>query len=134
MNHQSEAEKLRAEIAEARTKIKGHMGQIRHREGRLRRIAADAFNEASEPLDGMTAETREIVLGARPCELSAIGICVYSRPGYVISIPGQLRKGAAWDEACRLAPPPPKGVSEKWTPECTEACLFCGRQDTLEDM
>ena len=127
MNHQSEAEKLRAEIAEAETKVKGLMGQIRNREGRLRRIAADAYNEASEPLDGMTADTREIDLGSKPCALSPIGICVYSRLGRLISIPGQLGKGAAWDEACRLATT--RKGSEKWTPACTNACLFCGKQN-----
>ena len=129
----SEAARLRAEIAETKAKVKGFMAQIRHREGRLRRIAADAFNDASDPIDGMTAEVREITLGSKPCELSAIGVCVYSRLGRVISIPGQLRKGAAWDDACRLATSA-KGVSEKWTPACTDACLFCGRQGSYEDM
>lgn len=125
--HRGEAEKLRAEIAETKAKVKTLTGQIRHREGRLRRIAADAFNEASASLDGMAADTREIVLSPKPCAASPIGICVYSRLGHVISIPGQQRGGAAWDEACRLATTA-KGVSEKWTPECTDACLFCGRQ------
>jgi hypothetical protein len=127
--HRSEAEKLRAEIAEAQAKVKILANQIRYKEGRLRRIAADAFNEVSEPISGMMAEVREIVLSVTACTTSPIGICVYSRLGYVISIPGQLGKGAAWDEACRLATTA-KGVSEKWNPTCTNACLFCGKQDS----
>lgn len=125
---QSEAAKLRAEIAEAEAKVKGLEAQIRHREGRLRRMAADAYNQASASFDGMTADTREIRLGSKPCVLSPIGICAYSRLGRLISIPGQLGKGAAWDEACRLATTR-KGDSQKWTPARTNACLFCGQQN-----
>jgi hypothetical protein len=101
----SEAEKLRAEIAEAETKVKRLAGQIRNREGRLRRIAADAFNEESEPIDGMTVEVREISLGHKPCERCPIGICVYS--DRVISLPGQREPAG-----------PATGDG---------ACLFCGR-------
>lgn len=101
----SEATKLHAEIAEAKTKVKGLTREIKHREGRLRRIAADAFNEAREPLDDMTAEVREIVLGTKPCELSPIDVCVY------------------------------KGVSQQWNPwnpTYTDACLFCGKPGKSE--
>jgi hypothetical protein len=100
--NRSEAETLRAEITEAKAKIKTLTGQIRHREGRLRRIAADAFNEESAPIDGITAEVREIVLGDAKCDASPIGVCVYA--DRVTSLPEQ-RTG---------------------TPASTDACLFCG--------
>jgi hypothetical protein len=73
----AEAQKLRSEIAEAEKQVKALKAQIRHREGRLRRAVVDAFNEASDALDGMTAETREIELGSTPCEVSPIGVCAY---------------------------------------------------------
>ena len=122
----SEANKLRAEIAEAKTTVKSLVGQIRHREGRLRRIAADAFSEESEPIDGVTAEVREIVLGSKPCAMSAIGICVYSRLGHVMSIPGQ-RESAAWREKHGHAY---FEDIQKWGPATgTDACLFCGKPE-----
>ena len=104
----TEAEKLRSEIAEAEAKVKTLKAQIRHREGRLRRMVVDTYNEASEPLDGMTTETREIVIGSNPCTLSPIGICAYS--DRVISLPGQ--RDRTNDEASR-----------------TDACLFCGKKN-----
>jgi len=125
VNHRNEAEKLRAELAEAEAKVKSLTGQIRHREGRLRRIAADAFNEESEPIDGVTAEVREMVLGSKLCKMSPIGICVYSRLGHVMSIPGQ-RESAAWREKHGHAY---FEDIQKWGPATgTDACLFCGKQ------
>lgn len=101
-----EADRLRSELADLRAKAQTLAGQIRNREGRLRRIAADAYGEQSEPIDGITIEVRDVELGDRECEASAIGVCVYSRLGREMSIPGQLeRKGDA---------------------TCTDACLFCG--------
>ncbi len=120
-NHRNTAEKLRAEIAEAKKKVKGFIGQIRNREGRLRRIAADAFNEQSEPIEGMTTEVREIVLGCKLCETSPIGICVYSNR--VMSIPGQ-REDAAWREKHGNGYPMSGGPATR-----TNACLFCGKPD-----
>jgi hypothetical protein len=108
--HQKEAAKLRAEIAEAKAKVKTLEGQIRHREGRLRRIAADVFDEESAPLSGMTAELRKLDLSYRPCETSPIGMCVYSDD--VISIPGQREDTASESPAT-----------------CTDACLFCGEPE-----
>jgi len=119
----SEAEKLRVEIAEAKAKAKTLTGQIRHREGRLRRIAADAFNVESEPIDGVTAEVREIILGSKPCEVSPIGICVYAQR--VMSIPGQ-RESHTWREKHGHAT---YEDIMKWSPAtCTDACLFCGQR------
>lgn len=125
MNHRSEAEKFRAEIAEAKAKVKGLTSQIRHREGRLRRIAADAFNEESEPIDGMIAEVREIVLSLTPCETSPIGVCVCS--SRVMSIPGQ-REAEAWRE--KHDHTTAEDITDKWRPAThTDACLFCGKTD-----
>ena len=116
----TEAEKLRAEIAEAETKVKTLKGQIRHRQGRLRRIAADAFNEEANDLDGSLVEVREIVLGVDLCDVSPIGICVYAD---VISLPGQRR------DAAELATLEHAGPVETWSPVWyTNACLFCGKK------
>lgn len=120
--------KLRREIAEATTSVRSLKAQIRHREGRLRRIAADAFNAATEASGEVLAEVREVLLGSRTCTRSPVEVCCYSRLGRLISIPGQLRKGDAWDEACRDHETNPVRVGEKWTPACTDACLFCGKQ------
>lgn len=76
MTDRSEAVKLRAEIAEAEAQVKTLTGQIKHREGRLRRIAVDAFNAQS---DDAPATTRNLVLGVVPCAQSPIGICVYDQ-------------------------------------------------------
>ena len=105
MTDRSEAARLRTEIAEARTKVKQLTGQIRHREGRLRRIAADAFNDESEPLTGMVVPVGNIVLGVHACEASPIGICAYDRLVRVEPLPGQRT-------------PPSSGR--------IDGCLFCG--------
>ena len=121
--------KLRAEIAEAKVKVKVLMGQIRHREGKLRRIAADAFNEESEPIDGVTADVGEIVLGVKVCEVSAIGVCVYAEQ--VMSIPGQ-RESSAWRDKHGHATA--EVIMKTWGPAThTDACLFCGTKGALEE-
>ena len=123
MSHCEEADRLRTEIAEAKTKVKGLMGQIRSKKGRLRRIVTDAFNEESEPLNGITVEVREIDLGCKSCGLSPIGICVYSNRDNGMSLPEQ-RDEAAWHAKY--------ASSVKW-PHIT-ACLFCGEPGKPEDM
>jgi len=100
MSKQNEAEKLRAEIAEAKTKVKQLTGQIRHREGRLRRIAADAFNNESEPLTGMAVPVGHVVLGTRPCEASPIGVCAFDRLVRVEPLPGQRTKRSMSFDRC----------------------------------
>jgi hypothetical protein len=104
----AEAEKLRAEIAEAETKVKALKGQIRHREGRLRRFAADAFNDVSEPLSGMAVPTRNVDLGRQPCAVSPIGVC-------------------AFDRLYRVAPLPVQQSTSN--DERFDACLFCGKRN-----
>ena len=117
----AEAAKLRAEIDEAKVKVKALMGQIKNREGRLRRIAADAFSTESEPINGITAEVREIVLGLEACPASPIGICVYSNRA--MSLPGQ-REVAAWHKEHGHTT---ADAMKKWGPAThTDACLFCG--------
>lgn len=123
-----DAAKLRVEIAAAKKEVRTLTAQIRHREGRLRRVAADAFNDATEASGEVLAEVREVLLGSRACARSPVEVCCYSRLGRLISIPGQLRKGDAWDEARRHHAEHPERVGETWTPACTDACLFCGKQ------
>ncbi len=103
MGVRDEAREHLQEINAWRARIQGAMEEVRKREGKLRKIAAKVFSEMSEPIDGMTIEPREVILGRRPCTESPISVCVYS--DHVMSIPGQ--KGVKSATGC-------------------DACLFCG--------
>jgi hypothetical protein len=107
MSDQNEAVKLRAEIAEAKPTVKQLTGQIRHREGRLRRIVVDAFNNESEPRSGMAIPVGQVVLGVHPCEESPIGVC-------------------AFDKLTRVQPLPYQRDPKSQTP--MDGCLFCGKR------
>ena len=78
------------EIAE-RTKLR--RGAL----SKLRAIAAMVFSEESEPINGITAEPREIVVSHRICAMSPIMVCAYAYG--VMSLPGQ-RGAATGDDAC----------------------------------
>jgi len=86
----------------------------------LAQIAADAYSEKSEPIDGMTVMPHEIEIGFdHPCKESPIGVCVYSER--VVTIPGQL-------EFERRRKATGKSFDGTDYPENakTDACLFCG--------
>ena len=106
-----EAAKLHTEIADDKKQIDVLSAKIQQREGKLRRIAADAFSAESEPIDGITAEPGEIILGSKSCEVSPIGDCVYSHSA--ISLPAQRRTADS--------------SATHW-----DACLFCGIQDRVK--
>jgi hypothetical protein len=95
-------------------------------------VVVEGFNELSEPLDGITVESLEIVIGYRPCLESPIGVCVYS--DRAMSIPGQL-EAHAWgvkhaeeqlDQVLRFTATA-EDVMHNWSSATgTDACLFCG--------
>jgi len=116
------AAELRAAIAEARVRMDGLKRAIGRHEGKLKSMVVEAFNEASDSLDGMTLEKRDVLLGELPCELSPTGACAYG--SHAVSLPGQ-RRHEAWRKAH-------EGTPEEHTyptgDECSkEACLFCGK-------
>lgn len=99
------AEALR-EIATMREQVRTLMDEIRKRQNSLTRIVVEAFNKESAPINGITVESREVVLGNAQCEKSPIGVCAYS--DRVVSLPGQR--------------------GETPCAKHTDACLFCGVQ------
>lgn len=112
-----EARQLLREVTDIRAQMRGLLREIRKRQSKLVRVAVDAFNEASEPLDGMVVAARNVTIGFRPCVESPIGVCVYSER--VVPIPGQKALDAQREQG--------KSVLENY-PDCarTDACLFCG--------
>lgn len=115
----------RRKIEQVRAKIRELRREIRKQEHRLAdisEVAIQAFNEISEPFDGVVVD--QIHLGSRLCDECPLGICVYSderEPS--MSIPGQRRWHTWMDEH--------RGTPEEYScphyPEMgTNACLFCG--------
>ena len=118
----TEAQEHLDAIANCRASIKTLMGTIRKHQTALVKIVVKAFNEQSEPIDGITVESREVVIGYASCDKSPIGVCVYS--DRAMSIPGQL-EAHAWREKHGHATA--EDIMHKWGPATgTDACLFCG--------
>ncbi len=129
--HPKATEHLRAMEA-CHAQIRKLMRQASRHKGQLAQIAVEAFNEASEPIDGVTIDRRDIVtIGFATCSESPIGVCVYGRE--VIPIPGQvafeeMRKangGKDWDGTYWDDTNYPDSAR-------TDACLYCGR--VVEDV
>ena len=114
-----EAQEHLAEIEKARLKTAKLVKDIRNRQKQLLQIVVKAFNERSEPINGVTVEGREVVLGFTKCDESPIGVCAYSERS--MSIPGQLEM-QAWREKHGRQP----GITESSAATRTDACLFCG--------
>ncbi len=116
-----EADELLALIGDKKRAIQTLMGKIHEHQRRLEAIAVEAFNELSEPIDGMTLEEGDMVIGYRPCAESPIHVCCYSNE--VVSLPGQRaherwRTEHAGTREEHLYPDIPTAH--------TDACLFCG--------
>lgn len=89
------------------------MREIRNRQNALIRLAVKAFNEESEPIDGMVVDNHEVTLGHASCAVSPIGICIYS--DRTISLPGQREMEERGHDA---------HTNIRTTR--TDCCLFCG--------
>ncbi len=67
----------------------------------LLNIAIDQYGKESEPLDGMTVELREIMLGDTVCDKSEIGRCVHGHPQRsIVSLAYQRGEKQTGDNAC----------------------------------
>lgn len=121
-----------AAIDAARSTINASMNEIRkHRQVLIDEVVV-AYNKISEPIDGVTVESRGVILGFQQCKESPIGVCVYASLAHeVMSIPGQLEILAREKE---------KGTYldvhdlEKLSAATgTNACLFCGAPGDVPD-
>jgi hypothetical protein len=108
-------------ITNAKVAVKELMDGIKKRQRKLVKLVVKAFNDESESLSGTGVDSRDVVIGFRPCDKSPVGVCAYS--DNVVSLPGQ-REFAAW----RKDHP---GESHPGTP--TDVCLFCATPMTDEN-
>ena len=77
----------------------------------LLKLAMNRFNAESEPINGITAELRELNLGEKCCHKSPVCVCVYGDVhASLMSLPAQ--RGEPVEEDC--------------------GCIFCGEPYPVE--